>query len=352
LHEERLAAGVLEDGGGDFTRDGVAGEFLGGLAEESDGGRLVEIGEADLAGADEVVIPDAVEVTERRGAGDEDADAAAVLDGGAEEAHELEELGATAGEEVLQAFGFVNAEEYAAVVGKVIQLFQPFFGGFHGRAFGEGRDFDAPVAFGLEDGLFGELLPERGDAGDGVGLEVKEYANGVREHLGKHFQQRRFSTAAGGEELYGSGTRGVGEDVFDFAGCGLAAAEDFGAFFVGERVAGSEWVGDEAGGGGCGFSDAFLEIRLECLKWGVEVGRAVYSQLIVDGVELDAESFQVFECVTGAEGCLRGGGVACCFGESQKNWISALGAGKPRAAKFGDGFEVSILRELTQLVRA
>ncbi|MFN0102077.1 MAG: hypothetical protein ACKV2U_08300 [Bryobacteraceae bacterium] len=85
MYQERLATGVLEDGIGDFLRNGVGGEIGGRLAQESDGGWPVEIGEADLAGADEVVVPDAVEVAERCGAGDENADTAAVLDGGAED---------------------------------------------------------------------------------------------------------------------------------------------------------------------------------------------------------------------------------------------------------------------------
>lgn len=189
LNEKGLAAGVLVYGLSDGGGDGIGREIGGGIGEKINSCGAVQIGETDLAGADEMVVPDAVEFTERRGAGDEKADAAAVLDGGAEEAHELEELGAAAGKEIFEAFRFVDAEEDAVAAGELIELGEPRFGGFHRRTGGKWRDVGAAGSFGLDDGLFGQFLPKGGDGGDRMGLEIEEDAESVRQHLREHFEE-------------------------------------------------------------------------------------------------------------------------------------------------------------------
>src|ERR1035437_4335839 len=71
----------------------------------------IEKGKLDLPRADEMIVPDAVELIERRCSGDQQAHASAMLDGGAEQAHQLEELQPAAGEEILQPLKLVNGDE-------------------------------------------------------------------------------------------------------------------------------------------------------------------------------------------------------------------------------------------------
>src|ERR1039457_1057844 len=84
LEQEGLAAGSLENLLRDLGWNGACGEAGIRLREQSDGSRLIEERKLDLARADEMVVPDAIQLVEGRGPGDQQAHAFAMLNRGAE----------------------------------------------------------------------------------------------------------------------------------------------------------------------------------------------------------------------------------------------------------------------------
>ena len=76
-----------------------------------------------------------------------------MLNGGAEQAHQLKEFTTAAWKQIFEPLEFVDGDEDATTVGKPIELFEPSFGSFHRRTVGERRKIDAPVTLGLDGGL-------------------------------------------------------------------------------------------------------------------------------------------------------------------------------------------------------
>ena len=80
LDQVGLAVGALDDVGGDLVGQGIGGEVRRRPPHQVTGDGGVEVAEAHLADADEVVVPHRVELVEGRLARDQDAHRAAVLD--------------------------------------------------------------------------------------------------------------------------------------------------------------------------------------------------------------------------------------------------------------------------------
>ncbi|KFB69051.1 MAG: hypothetical protein CAPSK01_001242 [Candidatus Accumulibacter vicinus] len=72
-----------------------------------------------------MVVPQRVEFVERRRAGDQQADAAAVLDRRAQQPHELQQVLPLAGEEARQTFELVDADQYPRHGGEILERVEP-----------------------------------------------------------------------------------------------------------------------------------------------------------------------------------------------------------------------------------
>src|ERR1039458_1851488 len=180
LEQEGLAAGSLENLLRDLGWNSVRGEAGIRLHEQPDRSWFIEERKLDLARADEMVVPYAVKLVEGRGPGDQQAHAFAMLNRGPEQAHQLEELLTAARKEILEAFEFVDGDEHAALVWKLVEPFEPRGRGLHGWA---GRKWRRGGR------VFARLVPECAHGRDRVRLEVEEDANGIGQHSGQHLEK-------------------------------------------------------------------------------------------------------------------------------------------------------------------
>ena len=123
LEQEGLAVRSAETLERDLFGNCALGKSGRGCSEQLDRSRFVKERKFDLTGADEMVVPDAIEFVEGRCSGHQQAHSSAVLNRGTKQTHQLKELVAAAREERFEALELVDGDEDAAIAQEAGRVF-------------------------------------------------------------------------------------------------------------------------------------------------------------------------------------------------------------------------------------